>query len=66
MMTKTQFVKLFLKTLMPKFTLSVDKTSKGYMLILTVTHFGKSRGVQIAAKEAAQTEINLIELLNYK
>lgn len=63
-MTKWQKTKVFFKTLVrPHFFVGVDKTNKGYIITMTLTVMGKSKGIQISAMEAAKTEVNLIEIL---
>lgn len=51
-----------LRTLMPRTTLSI-KRSKGYVIVIERTWLGRVTRVELSAKNAVDTDMNLLDLL---
>lgn len=51
-----------LRTLLPRTTLSIER-SKGYVVVIERTWLGRVTRVEMSAKNAVDTDMNLLDLL---
>lgn len=51
-----------LRTLVPSTSLSIER-SKGYVIVIERTWLGRVTRVELSAKNAADTDMNLLDLL---